>query len=224
MARAGNGRKTVRFTSVVERSGRPHVHTLWVAPEKDPELQRALAAHRVMTLERSAGGKSEHGVIGFDPRQHTHPQLLIFPKSLKSFEGARVVGVKFDLIEQPDIVAARGETESRRPSREKPKHPERRRATPSSEPLEETSEETTPRREETSREPGERAHEEIPRATPSRVPVHAPRRKRSAARTSRRPTEPCDPALVREVRAALRELKEGKAILAYQRLERAIAD
>jgi hypothetical protein len=95
VARAGQ--KTVRFTRVVERSGKPHVHTLWVAPEKDAELQRALEAHRVMAVEPAGtAGKTDLGVVGFAAREHQGAQILIFPKSLKPFEGARVVGVKFD--------------------------------------------------------------------------------------------------------------------------------
>ncbi|MDO8543858.1 MAG: hypothetical protein Q7S40_25730 [Opitutaceae bacterium] len=49
---------TVRFTQVVEKCGRPHVHTLWVTPEKDSEFMRAHKAGRVMTISHS-GGKTE---------------------------------------------------------------------------------------------------------------------------------------------------------------------
>jgi hypothetical protein len=100
--------KAVRFTRVVERSGRPRPHTLWLAPEKDPELKRAIAAHRVMMVEPgSAGGKTDFGMVGFNASDAASAQILIFPKSLKAFEGARVVGIKFDLVEQPKMETAR---------------------------------------------------------------------------------------------------------------------
>jgi hypothetical protein len=104
VARAGI--KTVRFTQVVERSGQPQVHTLWLPPDKDPELQRAQKAHRVMTIESGgAGGKTDVGRVGFSPDSKRPAQFLIFPKSLKTFEGARVVGIKFDLVAQPKLAA-----------------------------------------------------------------------------------------------------------------------
>ena len=113
MARAAN--KTVRFTQVVERSGRPRVHTLWLPPDEDPEFKRARHAHRVMTVEQSpGGGKADFGRVGFDEKHEHGGQFLIFPKSLKSFEGARVVGLKFDLVEQPKLAS------SRRPKRLSP--------------------------------------------------------------------------------------------------------
>lgn len=98
--------KTVRFTQVVERSGKPHVHTLWIEPERDPEFKRARDAHRVMTVGRSGAEKTDTGVIGLDPARARTGQLLVFPKSLQSFAGARVIGIKFDLVEQPKGVAA----------------------------------------------------------------------------------------------------------------------
>jgi hypothetical protein len=104
------GNRTVRFTQVVKRSGEPQVHTLWVAPEKDPELQRAEKANRVMTIHAShRGGKSDVGAVGFDPNADHGGQFLIFPKSLKPFAGARVVGIKFDLVEQPKLSPAKVE-------------------------------------------------------------------------------------------------------------------
>lgn len=109
MARSTSDRKTVRFTRVVERSGEPHVHTLWLPPDKDPEFKRALAANRVMTVEQNVG-KPDVGVVGFDDDSAQGGQFLIFPKSLKTFGGARVIGIKFDLIAQPKVVAASNET------------------------------------------------------------------------------------------------------------------
>ena len=77
------------------------MHTLWLPPDKDPELQRAQKAHRVMTIEPgSSGSKADAGTVGFE-RDAKLGQFLIFPKSLKPFDGARVVGIKFDLIAEP---------------------------------------------------------------------------------------------------------------------------
>jgi hypothetical protein len=210
---AAGGKKTVRFAQVVERAGEPHVHTLWLPPDKDPELKRAAAAHRVMTIEPGASGKTDVGVVGFDPQQRKTGQLLIFPKSLKRFEGARVVGIKFDLVEQPKLASASAlknvatsSPRTRRTGKHKTPPPKAEVVAP---PEPEPPPEPTP--------PLEPEPEVEP--TPEKVvPFRAkapkvPRKAKSAAK---------DLGLVREVKAALKELERGKAVAAYQRLQRAI--
>jgi hypothetical protein len=81
--------KTIRFAQVVSRSGRPHVHTLWVAPEKDAELRRAQKDHRVMTVLSGNGGKADTGVVGFERSKSAAAQVLIFPQSLARFADRR---------------------------------------------------------------------------------------------------------------------------------------
>lgn len=92
--------KTVRFQKVVESSGKPEPHLVLVAPAKDSELQRAIKSGRLMTVfQASVGQKTDHGEIGF----HAGPsrQFLIFPKAVARFEGRRVVGIKYDLLDVP---------------------------------------------------------------------------------------------------------------------------
>jgi hypothetical protein len=208
---AAGGKKTVRFTQVVERAGEPHVHTLWLPPDKDPELKRAAAAHRVMTIESGAGGKTDVGVVGFDGDQKKTGQLLIFPKSLKRFEGARVVGIKFDLVEQPKLAsasalknAATSSARTRRAGKHKPP-PSKAEPLPAPEP--------EPPPEPTAREPEPELKTPVEKVVPFRPKApKAPRKTKSVA---------TDPALLREVKAALKELERGKAVAAYQRLQRA---
>ena len=106
MARSKDShRKRIRFTNVVARSGTPHAHTLWVSPEKDSELKQALKANRVMTIVQTAGGgKADYGTIGFDRTHAQGAQILIFEKSLRIFEDAKIIGIDFDLVEQPTKV------------------------------------------------------------------------------------------------------------------------
>lgn len=94
--------KTVRFSKVVDESGKPEPHLLLVAPEKDPALKKALKSHRVMTLfQQTVGNSAEHGTVGFE--KGSARQYLIFPKSLRSFEGRRIVGIKYDLLDSKPI-------------------------------------------------------------------------------------------------------------------------
>lgn len=94
--------KTVRFSKIVQAVGKPESHLLLVAPEKDSELRKALKNHRVMTLfQQTVGNEAEHGVVGFE--KGTARQYLVFPRSLRSFEGRRVVGIKYDLLDSKPI-------------------------------------------------------------------------------------------------------------------------
>src|SRR5262245_12862223 len=89
---------SVRFSKIVETVGKPSVHVLWIDPEKDAILQKAIKANRVMTIhQRPDGTKTDYGTIGFE--KNVPGQVLIFPKSVRSFADKRVVGVKYDLLE-----------------------------------------------------------------------------------------------------------------------------
>ena len=89
---------TVRFSKIVETVGKPSVHVLWIDPEKDAILQKAINSNRVMTIhQRPDGTKTDYGTIGFE--KNVPGQVLIFPKSLRSFADKRVIGVKYDLLE-----------------------------------------------------------------------------------------------------------------------------
>lgn len=195
--------KTVRFARVVEACGRPHVHALWTAPAKDPEFARALAAHRVMTLDHTAG-KADAGTIGFAARAAKGGEFLIFPKSLRRFAGARVVGVKYELIAQPqlapgDIRAWMAPAPARRVRPPPAKHPDSssRDAAPAS-------------------HPAPAAHD-TPAPRPTRRAPSGPRASRLKPETTASPSD-----LVAEVRAALAELERGKTVAAYRRLQRAV--
>lgn len=194
--------KTVRFAEVVKRSGRPQPHTLWLSPDRDPRFSRALKETRVMTVGHGDGTQTDFGTIGFDRERASGGQLLIFPKSLRRFSGARVIGIKFDLVDQPPLEAGSLGT-----SREKRTAPTDRASPP-------------PR----ATAPAPAWNEANPRR---RTPPPARRRARaqpkepqpSAPSTSAAP----DPQfLVREIKAALRELEAGKTVAAFKRLQRAL--
>jgi len=88
--------KNVRFSELVEKGGKPEPYTLWQKPNADRHFQSALKNHRVMTIQKSDSG-TEFGIVGF--KQSKTASYLIFPKSLKRFENARVVGIKWDLVQ-----------------------------------------------------------------------------------------------------------------------------
>jgi hypothetical protein len=87
--------KTVRFALVVEKCGQPEVHTLWQKPKTDRHLQSLIKNCRLLTVQRGATA-TEFGVVGSTSRKAAIH--LVFPKSLKCFEGKRIVGIKWDLV------------------------------------------------------------------------------------------------------------------------------
>jgi hypothetical protein len=88
--------KTTRFTVVVEKCGRPEVYTLWQKPKTDRHFQSLLKNNRVMTIRSTASG-TDFGEVGF--HQKPGARFLAFPKSLKRFEGERIVGVDWGLVQ-----------------------------------------------------------------------------------------------------------------------------
>jgi|HubBroStandDraft_6_1064221.scaffolds.fasta_scaffold60903_3 hypothetical protein len=91
---------TVRFSKVIEASGKPDIHLLLIDPAKDKTLQAAIKSDRVMTLYQQSGS-TDHGIVGFE--QGRSRQFLVFPKSLKPFNGQRIVGIKYELLEDAPV-------------------------------------------------------------------------------------------------------------------------
>ncbi len=97
-ANAGAGNvKTARFSEVVARSGTPEIHLTWTAPASDRVLQAALKQSRVLTVHQQVrGAKKDFGMVGLETGPDV--QFLVFPKSLRSFAGRRVVGINYELL------------------------------------------------------------------------------------------------------------------------------
>ena len=87
--------KTSRFRAVIEKCGRPEIYTLWQTPKSDRHFQSLLKNNRVMTIRPSESG-TDFGVVGFDKGQGA--RYLAFPKSVKRFEGQRIVGIDWSLV------------------------------------------------------------------------------------------------------------------------------
>jgi hypothetical protein len=95
--------KQVRFTQLVKEAGRPHPATLWVAdPTKDPEFKKAIDQNRIVTVHHvNVGSKKESGEVGF--KKGGAASYLIFPKALPETEGTRIIGLKFEMLEEPEV-------------------------------------------------------------------------------------------------------------------------
>lgn len=90
----------MRFTDVVAAAGRPQVHPLWLPPDKDPALKRAVRDCRVMTIHQTRRGtRKDYGTVGLHLEGST--QVLVFPKPLRCFGDRRIVGINYALTRQP---------------------------------------------------------------------------------------------------------------------------
>jgi hypothetical protein len=88
--------ETTRFRVVIEKCGQPEVHTLWQKPKADRHFQSLLKNNRVMTVRQTESG-TDFGEVGF--QQKPGARFLAFPKSLKRFEGNRIVGFDWQLVQ-----------------------------------------------------------------------------------------------------------------------------
>jgi hypothetical protein len=201
--------KTARFTSVVERSGVPQTYTPWSDPARDRELQRAVKAGKVMTIHQSnVGTKKDYGTIGF---HSDGPALfLIFPRPLTPFQGRRIVGVDYEKVPGPKAPKDRGKNSSifsrqvRRGTRNKPSivQPVGRNHRPAARP---------PRKADEAAAKLAQLLEFAPKTTAREGGTSTPPKHGVGAAE----------ALSREVKAAMKEIKAGKVVAAYERLERA---
>jgi outer membrane biosynthesis protein TonB len=112
---------TVRFSKVIEACGKPDFHLLLIDPAKDKTLQTAIKSDRVMTVYQQSG-ETDHGIVGFE--QGRSRQFLVFPKPLKAFQGQRIVGIKYELLEDaPTPKPEPAKKEPAKPAAEQPQEP-----------------------------------------------------------------------------------------------------
>jgi hypothetical protein len=192
--------KSVRFAQVVKKAGAPTTYLLWSDPKKDASFQRALANHQLMTVHREMRGThQDHGEIGYAP--DTHAQYLLFPRSLRKFEGRRVVGINYDLLVHETtsgttpIVAA-----PRKRERDADKKPKTQAAKPA--------------RADVVHFPAEHA------ASTRSASPKPPSREKTPKHSSASPPKSTslDKVTAGEIRQAVNELKTGKYVAAYERL------
>src|SRR5215831_17506162 len=93
--------KTIRFGDLVRNSGRPQTVTLWTDPKKDGSMQRAIQTNRVLTVIQEPTSKhKDYGLIGF--HQKPSALYLVFPRPLPQDSDSRVIGINYQLIEEPE--------------------------------------------------------------------------------------------------------------------------
>ena len=186
---------SVRFSKVVQKCGKPEVYLLM--SETDPEFHKALEADKIMSLsDESHGSGTEYGTVGYDKKRHG--QLLLFPKSLKTFTDAKIVGIKYDLFAEDHG----NDEEKKSPSSgKKVKKTKIRKPEPSAKPA--------------ARKAAKKKKAEPKPAAKKLIPFPAKREEDD--------DEDADD-LKASVRQALRALEKGNSVAAYNILKRIIPD
>ena len=87
--------KTIRFSRIVEKCGKPSIHTLWQKPGADRHFQMQLKNNRVMTVQKTESG-TDFRIVGF--KESKGARYLVFPKSLKQFADRRVIGIGWTAV------------------------------------------------------------------------------------------------------------------------------
>lgn len=205
--------KTVKFSQVVEKSGKPQLHLSWVPHAKDKLLMSALKANRVMSIHQTLRGSTkDYGTVGLLKTGET--QLLIFPKSLSAFADRRVIAIDYGLFGEALSTSAPGPaaepSRSRRNapssgSRLKKHSPDRASASSS---ISSASENVI-----------SFPHKKSARGQPASSAKAAPKPSSAPSKKS----SPPKPALtlaevLAEVELARRELRDKKEVAAYERL------
>lgn len=96
----GLSMNTIRFGDLVRGSGRPKTLTLWTKPQDNPSLTEAIKQNRVLTVVQETG-KKDRGLIGF--KQLPGALYLEFPRPLPGEEDAKVIGINYQLIDEPTL-------------------------------------------------------------------------------------------------------------------------
>jgi hypothetical protein len=112
--------KTVRFGALVKNAGQPEVYLPLFDPKQDRAFMQAVKQQRVLSIRQEpASRRTDFGIVGFDERKHT--TYLVFPKPLKQFANARVIGIKYDVIGESALSSGNAPPASRtmKPKRSK---------------------------------------------------------------------------------------------------------
>ena len=94
--------KQVRFGKILETGGKPEAYLAFSDPARDPSFMRAAKESRVVTIKQEPTSKhKDFGIVGYVKEKYA--TYLIFPKSLREFDGQRVIGIDYSILQSADV-------------------------------------------------------------------------------------------------------------------------
>src|ERR1044071_6275623 len=110
--------ETVRFTEVLKACGKPRYYLPFANPRTDKTFTKAERERRILSLKQSpTGHQKDYGIIGV--LRERHVAYLIFSKSLSRFAGKRVVGIRYDQLDDADSLMPSNSTPAKNKSETK---------------------------------------------------------------------------------------------------------
>ena len=92
--------KEIRFSKLVQKAGKPEPMTLWTKPKDNQAFMKAINENRVVTVfQKPTGTKKDFGSVGFHQEQFA--TYLVFPKPLPKLGEVHVIGIKYELLQEP---------------------------------------------------------------------------------------------------------------------------
>ena len=110
--------RKLRFGDLVRNSGRPKTVTIWSQDGPGNELERLRRENRLFTVFQRPKQR-DYGLIGFHPDPHA--AYLAFPRPLPPAETGRIVGINYQMIEEPQRGVSVSARRKRKPSASTPK-------------------------------------------------------------------------------------------------------
>jgi hypothetical protein len=201
--------KTVRFSQVVKKAGKPSTYLQLVPVGKDRTLKGAASEDRVMTVSQATvGHAADYGVVGLDAK--LKGQVLIFPRSLAKFEGSRVVGIKYEMLEPPSIPKSALATVTG--PAERKANARRKKASSKKHTAAERTKNARAMLRAAAAAPEEEPGDEAPRSQPRKNP-----RRRSTSGSHKQPA--ASTHLRTGIEEAIQALEDGQSVKAYKLLK-----
>jgi hypothetical protein len=95
--------ETVRFSEIMRVGGQPRFYLALKDPRTDKAFKEAEREQRIVSLKQiPTGTKKDFGFVGVLNEQFV--SYLIFPRPLADFSGKRVVGIKYDELENSETI------------------------------------------------------------------------------------------------------------------------
>lgn len=218
--------KTARFAQVVSKCGRPVVHDQWLTPEKDATLKKAVKDNRLMTVHiHTVGSQKDHGETGLT--KGGQRVLLIFPKTLRAFDGRRIVGIDYGLLkEEPQAARQKAKAHAKK-EKDAPAAPALKARDSGAvlrlfRPEDEEEPPTKPKAKPEKHRRTTGKSSKSSRKQDQKRP-HAKHTTRPTKQTSHTPVTTAEVRTLRtQIQKALKQLKTGKAVMAYETLEQAL--
>jgi hypothetical protein len=103
---------SVRFSEIVKTAGKPEIYLPLTDPRRDRNFMRAVQEERVLSLkQKPTETRKDFGVVGYVAERFV--SYLVFSRPLTSFKGKRVIGIKYEVMDEAPLSASKASGKTR---------------------------------------------------------------------------------------------------------------